>query len=100
MIQTLIVNAQDVGIIKIPPPILSRVFQTLSRGQVNLANCKKITSTLFPFPYAQMIGFLLIIFSVLTPVMMSGILEGRKAWGFFFSLVPIFGLYALNFIAK
>merc|ERR1712096_210876 len=67
---------------------------------VNLANCKKITSTLFPFPYAQMIGLLLIQFSLLTPVIISGILEGRKAWGFVFSLVPIFGLYALNFIAK
>merc|ERR1739844_55633 len=60
MIQTLIVHGQDKGVLKIPPPILSRVFQTLSRGQVNLANCKKITSTLFPFPYAQLIAFLLL----------------------------------------
>jgi hypothetical protein len=100
MIQTLIVHYQDNGIIKIPPPILSRVFQTLSRGQVNLANCKKITSTLFPFPFAQMIGLLLMVFDVLTPVMMSAILEGRKFWAFVFTLLPIFALASLNLIAR
>jgi putative membrane protein len=100
MIQTLIVHYHDNGIIKIPPPILSRVFQTLSRGQVNLANCKKITSTLFPFPFAQMIGILLLVFDVLTPVMMASILDGRKFWAFFFTLIPVWALWSLNAIAR
>ena len=44
------------GVLAIPPPILSRVYQTLSRGFVNLLNAKKIADTRFPFPYAQTIA--------------------------------------------
>lgn len=64
LIQNLIIANQETGVLKIPPPILSRVFQTISRGQVNLANCKKITFTLFPFPYAQVIAALLVLFFI------------------------------------
>lgn len=99
MIQNLVVNAEASGAIKIPPPILSRVFQTLSRGQVNLANCKKITCTLFPFPYAQLIALLLFVFSIGTPAVMASICTSIH-WGVFFTIVPVFALYALNLIAR
>lgn len=99
MIQNLVVNAQDSGAIKIPPPILSRVFQTISRGQVNLANCKKITSTLFPFPYAQLIALLLFVFSIGTPAVMASICTSGH-WGVIFTIVPVFCLYALNLVAR
>merc|ERR1740117_950566 len=65
--QSLIVKSLDEGILKIAPPILSRVFQTLSRGFVNLLNCKKISDTRFPFPLAQLISILLFLELVLTP---------------------------------
>ena len=71
MIQNLIVENQENGVLKIPPPILSRVFQTISRGQVNLANCKKITMTLFPFPCAQIIRFMWLVLNFGTPLVMS-----------------------------
>jgi len=64
MIQNLIIEKNEAGVLKVPPPILSRVFQTISRGQVNLANCKKITYTLFPMPYAQLISALLLVWSL------------------------------------
>lgn len=99
MIQNLVVNNQDSGVLKIPPPILSRVFQTLSRGQVNLANCKKITSTLFPFPYSQLIALLLFVFSIGTPAVMASICASIH-WGVVFTIVPVFCLYALNLIAR
>lgn len=98
MIQVLIVEKLESGVLKIPPPILSRVFQTLSRGQVNLANCKKITYTLFPFPYAQVIAFLLILFSIGTPFVMASILE-HAHWAFVYTAIPVFGLWSLNYIA-
>eukprot|EP00928_Gymnodinium_smaydae_P033156 TRINITY_DN23828_c0_g1_i2.p1 TRINITY_DN23828_c0_g1~~TRINITY_DN23828_c0_g1_i2.p1 ORF type:complete len:491 (+),score=88.77 TRINITY_DN23828_c0_g1_i2:117-1589(+) len=100
LIQTLIVENQANGVLQIPPPILSRVFQTLSRGQVNLANCKKITATLFPFPYANLIAWLLIGACIGTPMTMSSLFAlEHKHLAFFFTLVPIFGLVALNQIA-
>jgi hypothetical protein len=99
MIQTLIVHKQQEGIIKIPPPILSRVFQTISRGQVNLANCSKITHTLFPFPYAQMISLLLVCFSIFTPLVMSSLSDSEVA-AFFLTMIPVGGAFAVNLIAR
>jgi len=98
MIQNLIVENQANNVLKIPPPILSRVFQTISRGQVNLANCKKITYTLFPFPYAQLIAFCLIIFSIGTPNVMASIVP-HYHWAFLFTVAPVFALVALNRVA-
>uniref|UniRef100_A0A7S1RDA9 Bestrophin homolog n=1 Tax=Alexandrium catenella TaxID=2925 RepID=A0A7S1RDA9_ALECA len=99
LIQTLITKNLDKGVLKIPPPILSRVYQTLSRGFVNLLNAKKITDTRFPFPYAQLISMLLVLHTVLTPVMISELIS-HKAWAFVFTVVPIFGMFSLNFTAS
>jgi len=96
MIQTLVVHNQDNGGILIPPPILSRVFQTLSRGQVILATCKKITVTLFPFPFAQPIKVFQLIVAVAAPIVMSGLCNGSWHWAFFFTFCPVFGLVAMN----
>lgn len=98
MMQTLIVDAQRIGAIKIPPPILSRVFQTLSRGQVNLMNCSKIKATYFPFPYAQLIAFMLYLLCFMTPVVMSGVLE-HYHWGFICTFTPLFCICGINFAA-
>jgi len=100
LIQTLITRSQaaEVGVLQIPPPILSRVYQTLSRGFVNHLNAKKIVDTRFPFPYAQIIGMLLIINSVLTPMMMAQLVP-QPVWAAVFSFVPVFGAFSLNFIA-
>jgi len=98
MIQNLIVENQEKGVLKIPPPILSRVFQTISRGQVNLANCKKIVYTLFPLPYAQVISVMLIVLNVMTPLVMASILE-KAHYAFIFTVIPVFGLNAMNLVA-
>eukprot|EP00930_Biecheleria_cincta_P000031 TRINITY_DN10006_c0_g1_i1.p1 TRINITY_DN10006_c0_g1~~TRINITY_DN10006_c0_g1_i1.p1 ORF type:complete len:576 (-),score=113.74 TRINITY_DN10006_c0_g1_i1:124-1851(-) len=95
MMQTLIVDAQSIGAIPIPPPILSRVFQTLSRGQVNLMNCSKIKTTYFPFPYAQLIAFMIQVLFFMTPVVMSGVLE-HYHWGFICTFMPMFCISGMN----
>merc|ERR1712113_232147 len=77
--QTLITSAHTSGLLAIPPPILSRVYQTLSRGFVNLLNAKKITDTRFPFPYAQLSALMLIVVVFFTPVAMSAMLP-QKIW--------------------
>lgn len=98
MMQTVITCALDDGILKIPPPILSRVYQTLSRGFVNLLNAKKICDTRFPFPHAQMIAALLCFQTVCTPVLLSGHFS-NPVWAFLFAFVPCFGLWSLNLVA-
>lgn len=97
LIQSLITKGLDDGILKIPPPILSRVYQTLSRGFVNLLNAKKIADTRFPFPYAQLIAMLLLLHTVMTPMMISCLISG-KVWVPLFTFVPIFGMFSLSFI--
>merc|ERR1719203_1012142 len=97
--QSLIIKALDDGILKIGPPILSRVYQTLSRGFVNLLNAKKITDTRFPFPYAQLIAVLLLLSVILTPLMVSAVFKSI-ALVTTFTFVPIFGVFSLNFIAS
>jgi len=98
LLQSLITTAYHEKVLSIPAPILSRVFQTISRGFVNLLNAKKIQDTKFPFPYAQLIAFLLLVLAIMTPVMMSCIVQSKIMCGFF-TFMPTFGLYCLNFVA-
>lgn len=97
LIQSLITKNYHDGVLNIAPPILSRVYQTLSRGFVNLLNAKKIADTRFPFPYAQTITMLLFVNLILTPAMVSCLIQS-KVIAPIFTFVPIFGMFSLNFI--
>mmetsp|Transcript_83746 Transcript_83746/g.166194 ORF Transcript_83746/g.166194 Transcript_83746/m.166194 type:complete len:564 (+) Transcript_83746:49-1740(+) len=98
MIQVLVINAQQEGVISIPPPILSRVYQTLSRGFVNLLNAKKIKDTRFPFPYAQVVALMLLTLVVFTPFVMSVLLPHRF-WCTIATFGPVFAAFCINYIA-
>merc|ERR1711907_151805 len=95
--QTIITKSLKDNVLNIPPPILSRVYQTLSRGFVNLLNAKKIADTRFPFPYAQLIAFLLFVVTFLTPLVMSTLIK-HQLWAGIFTFVPVFTFYSINFI--
>eukprot|EP00927_Polykrikos_kofoidii_P060029 TRINITY_DN55106_c0_g1_i1.p1 TRINITY_DN55106_c0_g1~~TRINITY_DN55106_c0_g1_i1.p1 ORF type:complete len:620 (-),score=117.49 TRINITY_DN55106_c0_g1_i1:9-1868(-) len=97
LIQSLITNCLEEGVLKIPPPILSRVYQTLSRGFVNLLNAKKIADTRFPFPYAQMIALLLLVQTFMLPVLLASTVP-NKVWAPILVFIPLFGFFALNFV--
>mmetsp|Transcript_21914 Transcript_21914/g.62916 ORF Transcript_21914/g.62916 Transcript_21914/m.62916 type:complete len:548 (+) Transcript_21914:71-1714(+) len=98
LLQSLITDAHQKEIIRIPPPILSRVYQTISRGYVNLLNTKKITDTKFPFPYAQLIVVLLFLHSILTPIIVSVTVDSLVIAPIL-AFIPVFGSHALNFIS-
>eukprot|EP00927_Polykrikos_kofoidii_P008018 TRINITY_DN13320_c0_g2_i1.p1 TRINITY_DN13320_c0_g2~~TRINITY_DN13320_c0_g2_i1.p1 ORF type:complete len:643 (+),score=105.28 TRINITY_DN13320_c0_g2_i1:76-2004(+) len=97
LIQSMITVGLDDGILKIPPPILSRVYQTLSRGFVNLLNAKKIKDTRFPFPYAQLIAGLLLINVVVAPMVIAALLT-HPVWCPLFTFMATFAMFALNFV--
>merc|ERR1719265_755125 len=67
-VQRCIVDSMRSGILDVPAPVLSRVFQELSRGNVHLHNVMKISRTPFPFAYAQMVSVLLLAYMLLTPL--------------------------------
>jgi predicted membrane chloride channel (bestrophin family) len=71
-IQTLIVSrTEEKEGLRIPPPILSRVWQVLSEGMTGLNQADKLAKTPFPMPYAQMLTVLLLIFNLTLPVMIA-----------------------------
>jgi len=99
MIQVLVTENHEQNVVKIPPPICSRVYQELSRGMVNLHNAKKITDVQFPFPYAQLISLLLLSHAVLTPVVVASFLE-QPWWAAMVTFVPVFGMFSVNEVAN
>jgi len=99
MIQVLVTHNFHAGVLTIAPPILSRVYQTLSRGLVNLLNAKKIKDTAFPFPWAQIIRVLLLMHAGFTPLIMVQVLHNNKFLAVCMSFLPIFGMFSLNLVA-
>lgn len=97
-IQVLIVQNIKTGVLSIPPPILSRVFQELAEGMVVLHDAEKIAEIPFPFPYVQTCDLLLGIHLVLTPLV-SAQWAVNEFWAFAFAFVQVFAFWALNGIA-
>lgn len=97
MIQNLVTYNQQIGVLTIPPPILSRVYQTLSRGFVNLLNAKKIADTRFPFPWAQIILLLIVSYSITTPLLVAAVIK-QYAWAMLVTFIPVFSIIALNMV--
>jgi predicted membrane chloride channel (bestrophin family) len=98
LVQSLITRAHDDKVLLIPPPILSRVYQTISRGFVNLLNAKKIVDTRFPFPYVHLSAFLLLSHIIMTPLIITSIVRS-KILAVIYTFVPTTGMFALNRIA-
>eukprot|EP00927_Polykrikos_kofoidii_P008022 TRINITY_DN13320_c0_g5_i1.p1 TRINITY_DN13320_c0_g5~~TRINITY_DN13320_c0_g5_i1.p1 ORF type:complete len:611 (+),score=84.28 TRINITY_DN13320_c0_g5_i1:38-1834(+) len=98
MIQTLITQSLADDILKIPPPILSRVYQTVSRGFVNFLNAKKIADHPFPLPFAQLIAVFLFFNLFSTPVFVAAVIR-NKIIAFIITFVYLFGIFGVNFIA-
>ena len=51
-IQCLVTQNLDSGLIPVPAPIVTRVYQEMSQGMVCFQNALKITDT--PFPYGAL----------------------------------------------
>lgn len=95
MIQVLITQNIGTGVFTIPPPIMARAYQSLSRGLVHCANLHKIMDTKFPFPYAQIITFILVVHCVFTPLLMAQIIA-EEWWVMVVTFIPVFGPVSLN----
>jgi len=91
-----ILNMQN-GVLPIPPPVMSRAFQEISRGIVNLQNARKIADFPFPFPYAQTSIVMLCIHWIMCPVLANFLLARDLAAATCF--IVIFFLWCVNFIA-
>ncbi|CAE7620906.1 unnamed protein product, partial [Symbiodinium sp. CCMP2456] len=96
-IQRSVVLRMADGILPVPPPVISRVFQEMSRGIVNLQNARKIADFPFPFPYHQISIVVLIIHWSLMPLLSSILLLPLNGAGVSFA-VTLF-LWCIHFTA-
>jgi len=97
-IQRLIVHANNAEVIRVAPPILSRVYNQLGNGIVNLNNARKIAEYNIPFCLAQMITFMLCIHWLITPIMCASAVETPAMAGVL-SFVVIFSFWSITYIA-
>lgn len=97
-IQRLVVVSHGNGVLPIAPPILSRVFQELSTGIVELNGAKKISETPFPFPYAQMISCLLLLHWIISPIVNCMLINDTMACAIV-TFATVFALWSINYIA-
>ncbi|CAE7500222.1 unnamed protein product, partial [Symbiodinium sp. CCMP2456] len=67
-IERLIVESEKQKLFDVAPPVLSRAFQELSDGMVNVAELRKIVEVPFPFPYSQYLSFMLVLHWIVSPL--------------------------------
>jgi len=97
-IQRLIGEANDTQVIKVSPPILSRVYNQLGNGIVNLNNARKITDFPIPFPLAQMITCMLLFHWGITAFVCAASVE-TTFWAGLITFVVVFSYWSINYIA-
>lgn len=85
--------------IDIAPPIQSRMYQELSNGMLGFNNCLKIADVPFPLPFAQLLGLLLVAFSLLIPVYVIVFTRSPIA-GPILSFLLFESIWCLNEVAK
>merc|ERR1712232_8595 len=94
--RSMVLHAQT-GVLPVAPPILSRAFQEVSRGIVNLQNARKIADFPYPFPLAQISMILQLLHWAIMPVMAAFALP--RGWAALFSFFSIFVLWCIHFNA-
>eukprot|EP00929_Paragymnodinium_shiwhaense_P090188 TRINITY_DN50372_c0_g1_i2.p1 TRINITY_DN50372_c0_g1~~TRINITY_DN50372_c0_g1_i2.p1 ORF type:complete len:674 (-),score=92.96 TRINITY_DN50372_c0_g1_i2:505-2526(-) len=96
-IRHLIVDMHERRVLRAPPPILSRAIQELDRGIVDLNNARRINLVPFPFPYAQMVTFALLLHTLFaTATGFNGTSAIISAFQTFTNVVVV---WAVNFVA-
>jgi len=97
-LQRLIVRAFKKEILQVPSPILTRVFQELSRGVVHLTNLRKLKEVPFPFPYQQTLLFMLYAHNTMTAVLSVALLNSL-AWSIILTFLVVLSFWSVIFIA-
>jgi len=97
-IQRIVVEADQSGLIIVSPPILSRSFQEISRGAVNLTRARNMTEVPFPFPYVQLVTTILVVHSCLMPVLLNVVLESSLLSAAV-TFIGTFTFWGMNYIS-
>jgi putative membrane protein len=94
-----IVRAMKTGLLNVPPPILSRVFQQTEKAMVEYNQVLEVMTIPFPFPYAQTAYVLLVLMGVSTPFAMCS-WTNHPAAAFALTFTGVMCLVSLELIAR
>eukprot|EP00397_Hematodinium_sp_SG-2012_P050416 GEMP01058586.1.p1 GENE.GEMP01058586.1~~GEMP01058586.1.p1 ORF type:complete len:416 (+),score=75.02 GEMP01058586.1:187-1434(+) len=83
-IQESITRILNEEVLRVPPPIATRLYQELSDGILGFNQALKISLVPFPFPFAQMLTLLMLTFVITSPIII---------------ITAVFGFWGLNEIA-
>ncbi|KAF4670959.1 Zinc finger, RAN-binding domain containing 2 [Perkinsus chesapeaki] len=86
------------GLLLIPEPILSRCYQELSNGMLGYNQAFKVALVPFPFPFAQMVALLLVVFLLILPMMVLRMTQSAVLSPIL-SFFCLLGYWGLNEIA-
>jgi predicted membrane chloride channel (bestrophin family) len=95
----LVVRSLKCGLLNVPPPILSRVFQQIEKAMVEYNQVLEVMMIPFPFPYAQTAYFLLILLGLFTPFAMCSWTDHAASCGFL-TFIAVLCLACLELIAS
>lgn len=70
-LNNLIVDEISTGVLNIPAPLLTRVFQAMNAAMLSYHDAKKYANTPFPFPYTAAIEMMMFTHFFITPLVMS-----------------------------
>eukprot|EP00450_Noctiluca_scintillans_P029336 CAMPEP_0194546274 /NCGR_PEP_ID=MMETSP0253-20130528/90433_1 /TAXON_ID=2966 /ORGANISM="Noctiluca scintillans" /LENGTH=317 /DNA_ID=CAMNT_0039393349 /DNA_START=218 /DNA_END=1167 /DNA_ORIENTATION=+ len=97
-VQSLLVDNITAGVLCMPAPLLTRVFQDLSLGMEKYHEAMKYVEVPIPFPYTATAEVLLVIHTLMAPVLISAQAKWF-VWCGVFTFVSVFTLWSLHFIA-
>lgn len=87
------------GLSAASPPIVSRIPQFLSDGNLGMANAKKIADVQFPYPNAVAVAVLLVLYTCLVPVLIES--RTQSVWlAAVLSFLAAFAYWLLNEAAR
>lgn len=70
-LNNLIVDEISSGVLNIPPPLLTRVFQAMNSAMLSYHDAKKYANIPFPFPYTAAIEMVMTIHGIFTPFVIT-----------------------------
>jgi len=97
-IQRLLVVSQQDGIMNVPPPILTRVWQELGAGVFEFNNIRKVHDIPIPYPYSQMVTMLLI-FHVTFTAVASAIVIDNDLMAFLITFVSVMANVGVYYVS-
>jgi len=88
------------GTFKVPPPILSRAVQELSNGVEGYHQALKVSLCQFPFVFAQLIYYMLILYIIIIPMLMPETCRNSPISAGALCFMSTLGMFGINAISE